>query len=358
MVRDILCVEFERQFLEAGEWEHVKAVKGEQIKYVLWNGSEIWLRQCDQFDRLRGPSIAAAWMDEAGQCPYGAFQILAGRLRQPGYPHLFMMTGTPRGKNWFHWCFVKGERPQGAPPYLGDMLMETVGEEPASFAWGSLQNPYLDPVTKGLLQSAYPPGSPMYRQEVLGESIAPEGLVYQQFDFDRHVQEPPTDAKWVTKVCGVDWGYGNPGVILPVAMDADGMVWVLDEVYEVEKDIAWWTKAGLRVVKQHGADLFYCDPSEPANIAQFRAGGLLAAKAQNPVIPGITAVAGLIAHDLLRVHPRCLRLIQEFGLYQWKERNGASVPDEPMKSDDHGMDALRYAVMALTRPSTGHIATG
>ena len=364
MVRDILRVEFDRQFAASGEDDRVE-FRVSEGKYRLSNGAEIWLRQCDQADRLRGPSVAAVWMDEAGQSPYTAFQILAGRVRQHGYPHLMLFTGTPRGRNWFHWCFERGDRPDGAPPYLGTMLQQTIGEEPEQFRWGSLQNPYLDPVTKGLLQSAYPPGTPMYRQEVLGETINAEGLVYQHFDPDRHVQYLPQELDqsaepltFVRTVIGVDWGWANPGVLLVGAMAADGCVWILDEVYETERSIGWWAEQATRLQAAYQPESYRCDPAEPANIAQLSSSGLPAAKANNEVLPGITAVAGLISNDKLRVHPRCLNTIREFAAYSWKERKGESVPDEPDKCDDHTMDALRYLVMAMIRPSGAGIATG
>lgn len=364
MVRDILRVEFDRQFEAAGETDRIQ-YRVSEGKYRLVNGSEIWLRQCDQPDRLRGPSVAAVWMDEAGQSPYAAFQILSGRVRQQGFPHLMLFTGTPRGRNWFHWCFEKGDRPDGAPPYLGTMLRETIGEEPEQFRWGSLQNPYLDPVTKGLLQSAYPPGSPMYRQEVLGETINAEGLVYQHFDPDRHVQYLPDELDpsaeplvFVRTVVGVDWGWANPGVLLVGALCSDGRIWLLDEVYQTERGINWWADEGCRIQAAYRPGEFRCDPSEPANINQFAAKGLPAGKANNEVLAGITAIAGLISNDGLRVHPRCTNTIREFSAYSWKDRRGESVPDEPDKIDDHSMDALRYLVMALIRPSGGGIATG
>lgn len=349
MVRDILKVEFDRQFADAGELDRAN-YKVSEGKYTLSNGAQIWLRQCDQVDRLRGPSVAAVWMDEAGQCPYGAFQILSGRVRQQGYPHLMLFTGTPRGRNWFHWCFEEGDRPEDAPPYIGTLLQETIGEQPEVYRWGSLQNPYLDPVTKGLLQSAYQPGTLMYRQEVLGETVSGEGLVYACFSFDHHVCEPPPETDFVRFVLGADWGWANPGVLLLLAMAADGTMWALDEVYERERGIDWWAERASQIHKRHPLTAIYCDPSEPGNIAALRAKALNAVKAANDVVPGIMAVAGQITADKFRIHPRCQNTIREFSAYQWKDRKGESVPDEPEKVNDHAMDALRYAVMGLRTP--------
>lgn len=358
MVRDILRPEFDRQFAAAGE-EPLALYRQKDEKYVLWNGAEIWLRQCDQQDRLRGPSVAAGWMDEAGQSPYGAFQILSGRLRQQGYPHLLMLTGTPRGKNWFHWVFEKGERPQGAPPYIGDVLANATGEEPAVFSWGSLDNPYLDPVTKALLAACYTPGTLAYRQEVLGEVVAGEGLVYPQFDFDRHVRRAPRTERLVQVVVGVDWGWTNPGVMLAVGLDSSGRIWALEEVYATEQGMEWWAEAGKRLLARWQASGLYCDPAEPGNIAALREGGLPARKANNAVLPGIAAVASKLSADDLRICPGCRHTIQELGLYEWREQGGQLVADEPAKGNDHAMDALRYAVLGLLEPRrSGRIATG
>ena len=52
MVRDILRPEFDRQFSECAE-ENLVTYKQREEKYQLWNGAEIWLRQCDQADRPR-----------------------------------------------------------------------------------------------------------------------------------------------------------------------------------------------------------------------------------------------------------------------------------------------------------------
>jgi phage terminase large subunit len=44
----------------------------------------------------------------------------------------------------------------------------------------------------------------------------------------------------------------------------------------------------------------------------------------------------------------CKNTISEISKYQWQERKeGRPVKEEPLKIDDHAMDALRYMVMEL-----------
>ena len=348
MVRDILKVEFDRQFAAAGEADLVTWTGGEH-KYRLANGSEIWLRQCDKEDALRGPSVAAVWMDEAAQSPYGAFRILVGRVRQQGYPALIMVTGTPRGRNWFHWVFTPGERPDDAPPYLQDILEAELPEMAgqgavASFEAAAIDNPYLPPITRANLLAAYRVGTLLHQQEVLGKAVVFEGLIYKQFDYERHVRELP--GRPVVTVAGVDWGWTKPGVILVLSMYPDGAMAVREEVYETEKQPAWWAAEAVRLRDACGILCFFCDPSEPDNIA-LMAEHVAAEAANNAVIPGITLVAGAFNDGLLYVSPECPRTISELQSYSWKERKGEVRNDEPEKVGDHAMDALRYARMGL-----------
>lgn len=350
MVRDILKKEFDRQFAAADE---VADWNVEEHKYYLPNHSEIWLRAGMESDRLRGPSVAAAWMDEAEDQPYSAFQILTGRLRQPGYPHCMMFTGTPRGHSWLYWIFTKGERPEGAPPYLGDIIEAELGSnawsEPETFHWTSLDNVHLDPVTKAMLKASYIPGTLGYRQEVLGEAIKAEGVIYP-YDFSTHVKDAGPDVRLVKVVGAADWGWTNPGCLLVLGLDTHDHVWVLEEVYATEKDVReWWAVEADRLnTKWHVNGGWFCDPSEPDNIATFRRAGLNAFPANNAVIPGITLVANRFVNNTIHIGSQCRNLQRELGLYSWKKApDGIFRKDEPEKVNDHSPDTLRYGLQGL-----------
>jgi len=352
MVRDILKVEFDRQFAAAGEtydYNH------EAHRYILANGSEIWLRAGMEYDRLRGPTIAMAWMDEAEDQPYEAFRILCGRLRQPHYPHVFMFTGTPRGRSWLYWVMTAGDRPDGVPPYLGDILRSELGDEPWTepeiFHWSSLDNPYLDPVTKALLKAAYVPGTLAYQQEVEGDVVVPEGLIYP-FEFQKHVADPNEDIKFVRSSGGVDWGWTNPGVMLVGSLDTTGDIWIRDELYEIQKSVSsWWSSQGLLLEEMYGVDRWACDPSQPEHIEDLRLAGLDAVKGNNSMLPGITACATRFMNCTIHIGSKCRNLQRELGLWSWKKTPaGLMRPDEPEDANNHACDAMRYLVMELIEP--------
>ena len=93
---------------------------------------------------------------------------------------------------------------------------------------------------------------------------------------------------------------------------------------------------------------FYADPSEPAYIEQCRRAGLAMVKANNDVLPGITAVTAALAAGMT-VSPGCTGLLAEVPAYVWKqERGSGEMADSPMKSNDDACDAWRYANIALS----------
>ena len=240
----------------------------------------------------------------------------------------------------------------------GDLtdLREELGDvEVESFFANSLDNPYLDPVNRAALQAVYKPGTLQYRQEVGGETVVFEGLVYVQFDEDRHVQELPEGQAFVRVVLCEDWGWTNPGVLLLLGMTGKGVVWVLKEIYATERKIGWWAQQAATLVSEQDADTDFCDPSEPANIAEMRAHGVNAVPAHNAVIPGITTVGSAFAEDRLFVTPGCVELIGELKSYSWKTRRKGGTQeirrDEPEKVNDHGCDTLRYGMMGLFMPA-------
>ncbi len=46
----------------------------------------------------------------------------------------------------------------------------------------------------------------------------------------------------------------------------------------------------------------------------------------------------------LHIHERCINTIKEIQGYKYKEDRNGNVLEEPVKFNDHTMDALRYAV--------------
>ena len=304
-----------------------------EMRADIDGGGEILFRSADQPDRLRGPNLHWAHIAEGALCPKQTWEIIIGRLRAEGTAGPCWITTTPKGRNWLY------ER----------------SDEMTIFRAKTADNPYLDGEFIRSLQAAYTGN--FAKQELEGEFVAYDGIVYEEFSRDVHVVRRDT-SEFTSRVAGVDEGYTNPAVCLSAAVDNDGRLHIYNEFYQrrITQDEFVATVAGL------GADgllSIHVDPSAAGLIAAMHQAGLPAVKAHNAVFDGIQAVKGMLAvagdgRPRLTIDPSCVNTIAEFESYAWKEgRTGAK--DEPEKVNDHAMDALRYAIMGLGRAIEGDI---
>lgn len=170
-------------------------------------------------------------------------------------------------------------------------------------------------------------------------------------------------------IAGVDWGFTNPGVILMGLLDWDTRLYIVREHYRTQKTIDWWIAEAKKLKEEFNVEAFACDPSEPAYIEQFKRAGLNAVKGFNGVAPGIDLVKqrlqkaadgrprllfsrnALIARDLeLAESKRPTCTAEEIESYVWNTTGGQKKGEEPVKEDDHGLDALRYLISYLDLP--------
>ena len=296
-----------------------------EMRAVLAGGTEVLFRSADTPDRLRGPNLTWAYIDEAALCPPDTWPIVLGRLRQGGQLGRCWLTTTPKGRNWVY----------------------DIAQNATVFRARTRDNPYLAPEFVELLERSY--SGKFAAQELGGEFVTYEGLVYDEFDRTRHVRE--RKSKWERVVAGVDIGYTHPTAILVVGEDADGNVHVIDEFYRVKQLQENIIAEAKRLRDTYGISCFYVDPSAAEVIAAMRASGLDVRGAEHNIMTGIQVVKRRLASGLT-ISPRCVNTLIELECYAWRD----GKPDKPEKGNDHAMDALRYALMGLE--GTGGISVG
>lgn len=319
-----------RTFLEIAEPAIARYNKSEML-LELTNGSEIIFRSTDAPDRLRGPSVSWWYGDEAALYPPNVWQIMIGRLRQFGMAGRAWITTTPRGRNWVWQRFV-----QNATTDYHIVRAATH------------DNPFLDTEFITALEADYV--GDFARQELLGEFVAFEGLVYPEFQRERHTFTHPIDLTAYQRIiAGVDWGFNNPGVILLLGVTHDDHLDLIAEHYERRRPLADWVTTAQQLHDLYTIDALYCDPSQPDYIRAFTAAGLPAHKADNTVDLGIQRVRQALitradGRPRLMIAHSAVHTISEFEQYQWAS-NPHGLRDQPLKANDHAMDALRYALM-------------
>ncbi len=303
------------------------------INATLSNGSRIFFRSAHAPELLRGPSISFWWGDEAALYTPAVWKIMIGRLRQGGRLGYAWLTTTPKGRNFIFQEFVQKTR-----------------KDYVLFKAKTSDNTYIDPEYHAMLRESY--SGDFLRQELDGDFVAFEGLIYPFFDRDVHM---PRGLKWPTEfamvAAGVDWGFANPGCIVVFGVDYDGRMWGLHEEYVRRRRVEEWADLAKQLEQQYKVEYFFCDPAVPDNIDLFNSLGVHAVPAENEVWLGIQSVQNRLTVQpdglpRLILSPEFVNSATEFEQYQWAEHKDG-LHDKPKKVNDHTSDAIRYCSVGV-----------
>jgi phage terminase large subunit len=213
-----------------------------------------------------------------------------------------------------------------------------------------------------VLVGSYGENTSLARQELEGEELVMEDLVYPVWDTRRHVVPR---SKWPKQefrhvIAGVDFGFAVPSAVVVVGIDDDGRHYVLDEFYRKGMSQQGLADACWDLKRKHKVEWFVCDSADPNWIRFLKMAHLpaLAAKKRVGTVTdpssGIGLVYALMAGRMadgtnkLYVDPRCVNLRRELDNYVRDDAPERRDPGErPRKLNDHAADALRYATTAI-----------
>jgi phage terminase large subunit len=325
------------------------AVREGDLEIRHRNGSTLFvdgLDDADRVDKVLGREFSHIFFNEATQISYATTQVLLSRLAQAVVPvRKAIFDCNPKGtRNWLYLAGIKGQDPEGRElPDRGTW---------ARLSWTPYDNPYLPADTLSTLESLT---GTQRRRMLDGVWCDTQGQVYDDFDEAVHVAEalPPGAESW-PRVCSVDFGFTNPFVCLWGAIDPDGRLWIYRERYVrrmICRDHAVAILAASR--GDPGLPRWTVADHDAEDRATLAAGGIETDRADKRVLPGIGAVQARLrpagdGRPRLFVLRSCRNMIGEFLDYAWAETQAAGRgKDEPIKENDHAMDALRYMVARL-----------
>ncbi len=207
-------------------------------------------------------------------------------------------------------------------------------------------NPGLSEETLKLYQSMYE--GVFYQRYVLGQWVPAEGLVYPMFSKERHVlhDEPVTEGDYYVSS---DFGIQNATVFLLWRREVNSKRWIcLDEYYysgrdeRRQKTVSELVDGLEEMLNGRKIKRVFVDPSAAPLKVELRRRGYHTQDARNEVLDGISDVCSLLKDGNLAFMDRCENTIDEFEGYLWDEQAADAGIDQPLKENDHCMDALRY----------------
>lgn len=189
-----------------------------------------------------------------------------------------------------------------------------------------------------------------YQRFILGLWVLAEGIIYDMFDYDRHVRKISEIAKYLTATCYVSCDYGtqNP-TVFKMWVKGNNHKWYCTREYyysgrneKKQKTDADYVSDMKKFVGDTKIRAIIVDPSAASFIAALREAGFPVIKANNDVMDGIRFMGTCLNEDRICYVDSCVKTIEEFGEYVWDDKAVARGEDAPLKQSDHCMDADRY----------------
>lgn len=280
--------------------------------------------------KIQGDTLAWAVGDEVTLWPESFFKMLLTRLSVPGASFF----GSCNPDSPFHW--------------LKTGFIDRQGKIDLSvFHFGIDDNPFLD---GDYVENLKRECTGLWRERFIdGRWVLAEGTVYDMFDASRHVRKATGAGK---RIVGVDYGTNNPTVFADCRVDGERMEVVREYYHDSVKEGRQKTDSEYAddmadFIGEDFPSVIYVDPSAASFQLELKRRlakrGVKIADAKNDVLPGIRHVSRMLSEDRLTVDPSCVNAQQEFGSYVWDSKAQQRGEDRPMKSNDHAMDAIRYA---------------
>lgn len=255
-------------------------------------------------------------------------------ITPPGHEKRVILTFNPWSEN--HW--------------LKKRFFDVDDPDVLAFTTNYLINEWLDDADRKLFEDMKRRNPRRYRVAGLGEWGVSEGLVYENWEelwFDP--KEVWSNARHMKAVYGLDFGYTtSPTAFVAAFVDLKNKnIWIYDEIYkpgltnlQIFQELAY---------KGYAKEKIVADSAEPKSVAELFSLGcnriVKARKGNDSVRWGIN----LLQQFRIFVHPNCKNMILELSNYRWKKDKAGNLTNDPEPDYDHLCDALRYAVMAISR---------
>ncbi len=283
-----------------------------------YNSSMFQFFSLDDPEKIKSADFSYIWMEEANEFTYEDYTIMKLRLRKPTITknQMFLSLNPVDAHGWIPTRLI-------SEPDV-EVIHSTYLDNPF------LNDDYIKTITDLINQDAN-----FYKIYALGEWGLLQRRIYINYKI---IPELPDmqEAKWAY---GLDFGLVNPSVIVKGYL-YDNRFYLEEKLYQsglTNKDII------EKFTHEERGDI-YGDPSAKQMIAEICQAGFNAYEAHKDVKDGID----LCQRQTLLIPESSANLIKEIQSYQWKEDREGNVLSEPVKFNDHLMDAMRYVIYGIT----------
>ena len=322
------------------------------------NGSEIIFTGLDDIAKIKGMEPGWFYIDEVDEVDQEVFKVFQRRLRGKNTERrIGFITSNSEGKNRTYQIFVRGE---GVPEKYRGIYY--------TFRASSLENKNLP---EDYIDNLLSFDQDYFKRYVLWEFNVFEWQIFDEFTETIHIVDDFDVPEWWDIAYGHDHGLSNPTAMVEGRMSHDWELFITWEHYIPGKPVSFhaqtlkerWLKLALPLL---GQPTMISDPSMfaktqlptperpfPWSVAdEYGERWVSLTRGNNEVLAGINRVKELLKLKKIYIFRSCTNTIKEIQGYRWeKKKEWVSTRENPVKKDDHLVDALRYLVMAKLGPA-------
>jgi len=334
----------------------------EAAGYMYQNGSVINVGGMDNPTKIMSSEYDMVYVQEAIELNENDWESITIRLRNGVMPYqqLLADTNPDRAEHWLNQRSMNGQTKMLASIHEDNPLyVDGNGEYTQAgidYIVGKLDK--LTGVRKLRLRD--------------GKWVSAEGTVYETYQSTVHLIDrfdiPASWRRWWS----VDFGFTNPFVLQCWAEDPDGRLFLYRELYRTGRLVEDHARDILGIVQPNGPGTDWIEPKPQAIIcdhdAEDRAtlerhlktttsaaiktvsDGIQCVQARLRVIEDGRARIYFLRDSVVRKDrtltdkAKPASTVDEIVGYIWDTKEGKKPKESPVKEDDHGMDAMRYAV--------------
>ena len=272
----------------------------------------------DDPEKIKSSEFNYVFLEEANEFSYEDFMIIKMRLSAPtnnDQPNRIYLSLNPSDE--FSW--------------INQRLIHEPDVQVIHSTYRD--NPFLAPEYLKILTDLEETDPTLFKIYALGEWAQVQNIIYSNYKI---IMEE--SLKYHDEYYGLDFGYNNPTTLIWIGRHDDG-IYVREVLYQTHltNQNLIDQLLELEISKKHP---IYADSAEPARIEEIHRAGYNIHPAEKKVSDGIDTVK----RHMLHITEDSVNLIKEIRAYKWREDKNGRTLDEPVKFNDHCVDALRYGL--------------
>lgn len=307
------------------------------MRLTFPGGSFIVCKGLDDIQKLKSiEGITGVWLEEAIEFTKDEFLELDRRIRAVvnTYVQIILSFNPNVYVHWIRDLFFSGEN-----EYNNDKLSKVITTTIDDNKFATQQD--FDALDR-LEKEDYG----LYRVYRKGLWTVLKGLIYSNYDI---VDSFP---QFSDVIYGHDFEYSTPVASLKIGI-YENEYYLQELIYKTNLTSAQWV-AELDKLDIDKYACHYGDSSRPDYIDEAYNAGYNIRGADKPAGSVITGI-DIVKKCILHIHRQSHNVIKEIRGYKFKQDRDGNVIDDPVKRDDHLMDAMRYAIYMYfgNKPGSG-----